>query len=97
MRDVSEQLSRVQESLQAACRVATLDVDAPLMEAGMNSLQAVLVMRACSDALGVTLPATLPFEHPTARRLAAAIAEPPRWRTAMKLLSGSSMGLSAPQ
>ena len=50
-----------------------VNVDTPLMEVGMNSMRAVVLMRACSAHLSVPMGATMAFDHPTARRLAAAI------------------------
>ena len=50
-----------------------LDPGAPLMDLGLNSLQAVLLMRSLSDELGTALPAIMPFDHPTVLRLAGAI------------------------
>ena len=63
----------LQTTLEGLAVCASLDVDVPLMEAGMDSLRAIVLMRACSERFGVALPATLLFDHPTARQLAAAI------------------------
>lgn len=50
-----------------------IDSDSPLMELGLHSFQATLLMRSLSDELGTLLPATMCFSFPTAKRLAAAI------------------------
>ena len=50
-----------------------LDLDAPLMELGLNSLRAVLLMHACAERFETSLSGTMAFDHPTARELAAAI------------------------
>ena len=53
-----------------------IDADAPLMEAGIDSLAAVELsnelQRVAGD--GITLPGTLVFDHPTVWQLAAACA-----------------------
>ena len=50
-----------------------LDQNAPLMDMGLNSLQAVLLMRMISEGVGTALPATMCFAFPTIRKLTAAI------------------------
>ena len=50
-----------------------VDADAPLMEAGVDSLGAVELrnqLQAAAVADGAALPSTLVFDHPTARQLA---------------------------
>ena len=50
-----------------------LDLHSPLMDLGLSSLQAVVLMRSLSEDVGTVLPATLCFEYPTAHKLTAAI------------------------
>ena len=60
--------------LELAARTAgsTIDADAPLMEAGVDSLGAVELRNQLQRAVGdsVTLSSTLMFDHPTARQVA---------------------------
>ena len=42
-----------------------VSLDAPLMEAGIDSLGASEVTRALGEALGVEVPGTLLFDHPS--------------------------------
>jgi NAD(P)-dependent dehydrogenase (short-subunit alcohol dehydrogenase family) len=54
----------------------TVDADAPLMEAGVDSLGSVELRNQLSSAAGAgaSLPSTLVFDHPTARQLASLLA-----------------------
>jgi amino acid adenylation domain-containing protein len=63
---VSEQLRR-----HLASDVA---LDAPLMDAGLNSLQSVVLVSQLADLFKLSLPATLLFEAPTTRLLSEYLA-----------------------
>jgi acyl carrier protein len=51
-----------------------IDLDAKLSRLGLDSATAVHLMVAIEEWLGVELDPELAFDHPTLRRLAAAIA-----------------------
>ena len=48
---------------------SVVDVDAPLMEAGLDSLTSVELINELSGAFGVTLSPTVPYYYPTVREL----------------------------
>ena len=66
---------------------------APLMDLGMNSLQAVMLMQSLSDDVGTALPATMCFEFPTIYKLSAAIDR--RLRNAAKKTSNDRIDTSS--
>lgn len=49
--------------------------DAPLMEAGLDSLSAVELRKSLAEQYGLDLPATLMFDHPSIAALSAYIAD----------------------
>ena len=63
-------LEMIMESLESTIGTG-VDADAPLMEAGLDSLGAVELGNQLQQASGQTLPSTLIFDYPTARQLAA--------------------------
>ena len=54
---------------------SVVDVDAPLMEAGLDSLTSVELINELSGAFGVTLSPTVPYDYPTVRELSKHIRE----------------------
>ena len=52
-----------------------LDVDAPLMESGLDSLTSVELINELSSAFGVQLSATTPYDYPTVKELSKHIVE----------------------
>ena len=52
---------------------AGVDLDAPLLDAGLDSLQTVVLVASLSELFATRLPPTLAFDHPSARLLATAI------------------------
>ena len=64
-------LEMIMESLESTMGTG-VDADAPVTEAGLDSLGAVRARQAAAQqASGQTLPSTLIFDYPTARQLAA--------------------------
>ncbi|MGK5627291.1 acyltransferase domain-containing protein [Streptomyces sp. URMC 123] len=58
---------------QLALGAAEVDPRRPLAEYGMESLQSLAIKRRLSDHLGLPLPATLLWNHPTVAEVAAAL------------------------
>ena len=51
----------------------TLAGDLPLMSAGLDSVGATELARKLSDQLGIDLPSTLLFDHPSVNAVASAL------------------------
>ena len=66
----------LEEVMELVERVAGMDIDldVPLMEAGLDSLGAVELRNQLQDAAGKTLPSLIAFDHPTVRALAGVLA-----------------------
>ena len=64
--DMQELLSAVSGILGHA-----IALDAPLMEAGLDSIAAVEVRNAVAIKFGVEVPATVTFDHPSVHALAS--------------------------
>ncbi len=77
---VQEISMSLEQVLLLVCRTAggTIDADASLMEAGVDSLGAVELRNQLQSAdAGISVPSTLLFEFPTARQIATLFASRP--------------------
>ena len=57
------------EAVRAALGLQHVPVDEPLATLGMDSVMALDLRNRLEEATGLQLPATLPFDHPTASKL----------------------------
>lgn len=75
--------------LVRAAGVSASDVDAPLRDAGLDSLSAARVRNALQAATAKPLPASLLFERSTVRALAAVAESPSALRTGARAVVGT--------
>jgi acyl transferase domain-containing protein/acyl carrier protein len=64
----------VSRVVRGALGLDSIDAERPLVDAGMDSLLAVELRNALQRAVGVALPATVAYDHPTVRAIATHIA-----------------------
>src|SRR5690606_15366810 len=64
-------VAEIRETVTGMLGLGTLaDPDAPLRDLGLDSLSAIELRNALTVAAGVSLPATLAFDHPTISAIA---------------------------
>lgn len=75
-------ITRISELLSVELRMpsADIDVDAPLMQYGLDSIAALTVAGRLEDELEIELPSTLLWDCPTIRSLADYLTEMMRTR-----------------
>ena len=73
-------LHTIVELIAAVTRRApsSIDPDRPFFEMGIESIQAVHIASTLNEKLSLALPATVLFDYPSCRRLAAHVASPAR-------------------